>query len=89
MRKTIIPKINHKLQANAIGVCEENKNETWLKYFAVKGSILDACKRTVTLPIKANFTTEVLHSIKIIVQKVLSNNVCARLALAVVMETSA
>ena len=27
--------INHKLQANARG-CKENKNEIWLKYFALK-----------------------------------------------------
>ena len=30
-----------------LGVCEENKNEIWLKYFAVKGSILQVCRKTV------------------------------------------
>ena len=51
MRKTIRPnKLNHKPQ----GVCEENKkkleekkNDSWLKYFAVEGSNLEACTRTV------------------------------------------
>ena len=71
MGKTIIPnKLNHKPQAHA-RVCEENKEkikDCQLKYFAVKGSILEAYRRTVTLPIEANFTTEILHSIKVIVQ---------------------
>ena len=58
--------INYKPQANA-RVCEE-KNEIWLKYFALKGLILEACSRTVMLPIEANFTTKILHSIKVIVQ---------------------
>ena len=47
MGKTIIPnKLNHKPQAHA-RVCEENeeKNDSQLKYFAVKGSILEACRR--------------------------------------------
>ena len=51
MRKTIRPnKLNHKPQ----GVCEENKekeleekNDSLLKYFAVEGSNLEACTRTV------------------------------------------
>ena len=51
-----------------LGVCEENKNEIWLKYFAFKGSILEACRRTVKLRIEANFTTKILYSIKVIVQ---------------------
>ena len=65
------------------------KNAIWLKYFVVKGSTLEACRRTVTLPIEANFTAKILHSIKVIVQLVLSNNICTRLVLAVVMEMSA
>ena len=72
-----------------LGVYEENKNEIWLKYFAVKGSILEACRRIVTRPIEANFITEILYSIKVIVQRVLSNNACTKLVLAVVTETSA
>ena len=53
MRKTIIlNKLNHKPQANA-RVCKENaenieKNDCGLEYFAVKGSTLEACRRTVT-----------------------------------------
>ena len=63
MRKTSIPnKLNHKLQAHA-RVCKENeeenkeKNDCRLKYFAVKGSTLEACGRTVMLRIQAIFTT--------------------------------
>ena len=59
---------NHKPQANVIGGCEENKKEIRLKYFVVKGSILEACRRTVTLQIEANFTTKILYSKKVIVQ---------------------
>ena len=52
MRKNIPNKLNHKPQANA-RVCEENaenkeKNDCGLKYFAVKGSTLEAYRRTVT-----------------------------------------
>ena len=64
-------KLNHKPQ----GTCEENKeekNKIRLKYFAVKGSTLETCKRTVTLPIEVILTTKILHSIKVIV---LSNSV--------------
>ena len=46
--KQLYQKINHKPQANTTGVCKENKNETWLKYFTVKELILEACRRTVT-----------------------------------------
>ena len=70
MGKTIIPnKLNHEPQAHA-KVCEENeeKKDCQLKYFAVNGSSLEACRRTVTRPIEANFTTEILHSIKVVVQ---------------------
>ena len=65
--KTIIPnKLNHKPQANARGV--QRKNKIRLKYFTVKGSTWEACRRTVMLPIEANFTTKILHSIKVTVQ---------------------
>ena len=53
MRKTSIPnELNHKPQ----GVCEENKeleekNDFPLKYFAVKGLNLEACRRIETPPI--------------------------------------
>ena len=69
MRKTSIPnKLNHKPQ----GVCEEieenkEKNNCRLKYFAVKGSTLEACRRTVTQPITMIFARWILHSIKVIV----------------------
>ena len=73
MRKTIIPnKLNYKPQAHA-RVCEENeeenkeKNDCWLKYFAVKGLTLEACRRTVTIRIQAIFTTRIVHSIKVLV----------------------
>ena len=55
-----------------LGVCEENEenkkiNDYRLKYFAVKGSTLEACRRTVTQPIAMIFTTQILHSIKVLV----------------------
>ena len=52
-----------------LGVCEENKekNDCQLKYFAVKGSTLEACKRTVTQPIVMIFATQILHNIKVLV----------------------
>ena len=68
MGKTIIPnKLNHKPRA-ITRVCEENeenkeKNDCQFKYFAVKDLILEACRRTVTLPIEANFTTKILRFI--------------------------
>ena len=72
MRKTIRPnKLNHKPQ----GVCEENKekeleekNDSRLKYFAVEGSNLEACTRTVPRPIQVKFTTRIIQSIKVLVQ---------------------
>ena len=72
MRKTIIPnKLNHKPQ----GVCEENKekeleekNDNPLKYFAVKGLTLEACRRTVLRPIQAKLTTRIVQNIKVLVQ---------------------
>ena len=72
MRKTIIPnKLNHKPQAHA-RVCDENeenkeKNDCRLKYFAVKRSTLEACRRTVTQRIAMIFATRILHSIKVLV----------------------
>ena len=53
-----------------LGVCEENKekeNNCQLKYYAVKGSTLEACRRTVTQPIAMIFATRILHSIKVLV----------------------
>ena len=72
MRKTIIPnKLNHKPQ----GVCEENKekeleekNDSLLKCFAIKGSTLEACRRTVLQPIQAKLTTRIIQNIKVLVQ---------------------
>ena len=74
MRKTNIPnKLNHKPQAHA-RVCDENeeedekkKNDCRLKYFAVKRSTLEACRRTVTQRIAMIFATQILHSIKVLV----------------------
>ena len=48
MRKTNIPNnLNHKPQAHA-RVCKENveKNNSQLKYFAVKRSTLEACRQS-------------------------------------------
>ena len=75
MRKTNIPnKLNHKPQAHA-RVCDENKeeeedgkkNDCRLKYFAVKRSTLEACRRTETERIAMIFATRILHSIKVLV----------------------
>ena len=51
MRKTIIP---NKLQtASHARVCKENKknkkNDCPLKYFVVKGSTLEGCRKTATI----------------------------------------
>ena len=35
----------------------KRKNKSLLKYSTAKGSTLEGCRRTVTLPIKLNFTT--------------------------------
>ena len=54
-----------------LGVCEENeenkKNDCQSKYFAVKRSTLEACRRTVTQRIAMIFATWILHSIKVLV----------------------
>ena len=54
-----------------LGVCDENeenkKNDCRLKYFAVKRSTLEACRRTVTQRIAMIFATRILHSIKVLV----------------------
>ena len=71
MRKTNISnKLNHKSQAHA-RVCEENteenkKNDCWLKYFAVKGSTLEACRRTVKPGIQLIFTRRIVQNIKVL-----------------------
>ena len=74
MRKTNIPnKLNYKPQAHA-RVCDENeeeedekKNDCRLKYFAVKRSTLEACRKTETQRIAMIFATRILHSIKVLV----------------------
>ena len=54
-----------------LGACEENeenkKNDCQLKYFAVKRSNLEACRRTMTQRIKIIFATQILHSTKVLV----------------------
>ena len=52
-------------------MCEENKekeleekNNSLLKYFAVKGSTLEACRRTVLQPIQAKLTTRIVQNHK-------------------------
>ena len=69
MRKTSIPnKLNRKPM---LGVCDENeenkKNDCRLKYFVVKRSTLEACRRIVTQRIAMIFATQILHSIKVLV----------------------
>ena len=73
MRKTSIP---NKLATNRkpmLGVCDENEeeekkiNDCRLKYFAVKRSTLEACRRTATQRIAMIFATRILHSIKVLV----------------------
>ena len=73
MRKTSIPnKLNHKPQAHARGVRRKRrkffKNDYQLKYFAVKRSTLEACRRRVTQQIAMIFATRILYSIKVLVQ---------------------
>ena len=71
MRKTIIPnKLNNKPQ----GVCKENKEKVLeekknspLKYFAVEGSNLEACRRSVPQPFHAKLTTRIVQHIKVLV----------------------
>ena len=52
-----------------LGVCEENKekDDCQLKKFAVKGSTLEACRRTVTQLIAMIFATHIFHNIKVLV----------------------
>ena len=54
-----------------LGVCDENeenkKNDCQLKYFAIKRSTLEACRRMVTQRIAMIFATRILHSIKVLV----------------------
>ena len=54
-----------------LGVCEENeenkKNDCQLKYFVVKRSTLEACRRTINQWIEMIFATRILHSIKVLV----------------------
>ena len=51
-----------------LGVCEE-KNDSQLKCFAVKGSTLEACieEHAVTQSIAMIFATRIVHSIKVLV----------------------
>ena len=72
MRRTILPnKLNHKPQAHTRGVRRKqrkfSKNDCQLKYFAVKGSTLEACRRAVTQPIAMIFARQILHSTKVLV----------------------
>ena len=59
---------------NYARVCKEHeleleleKNDWRLKYLEVKRSTLKGCRRTVTLPIKPNFTTRIVHNLNILV----------------------
>ena len=75
MRKTNIPnKLStyYKPIHGGQRACEENKlelekNKILMKYFAVKGSTLKGCRRTVKQRIDPNFVTRILHNIKVLV----------------------
>ena len=73
MRKTSIPNKLATDRKPMLGVCDENEeeekkiNDCRLKYFAVKRSTLEACRRTVTQRIAMIFATRILHSIKVLV----------------------
>ena len=63
-------KLNHKSQ----GVCEENKEKELeekincpSKYFAVKGSTTEGCRRTETPLIDLKIATEIVYNIKVLV----------------------
>ena len=65
--KASIPiKLNHKPQAHARGVRIKKKNDCQLKYFTVKESTLEACRRKVTQSIAMIFATWILHNIKVL-----------------------
>ena len=49
------------------GVKKMKEKRLPIKYFAVKGSNLEACRRTVMLPIAMIFATLILHNMKILV----------------------
>ena len=51
--------------------------------FAVKGSALGSFRRIVTLPIELNFTTRIIHNIRVLVLYI-----CISRVMPVVMETS-
>ena len=67
-KTNISNKLNHKPQAHA-RVCEENKekNDCRLKYFVVKGSTLEACRRTVKPGIPPIFTRRTVQNIKVLI----------------------
>ena len=64
------------------------KRDCPLKYFAIKRSTLEACRRTVTLLIQLKIATGIIQSIKVLVIEKLNNNVYIRPVLAVVTEIS-
>ena len=65
-------KLNHKPQAHA-RVCEENaeetkeKNDCRLKYYAVKGSTLEAYRITLEPGIQPLFTRRTVQNIKVLI----------------------
>ena len=66
-KANMLNKLNHKQQPQA-RMCEENiKNNCLLKYYMVKGSNLEGCRRTVMQPIKPIFSTRTFHNIKVVV----------------------
>ena len=61
MRKASIPQAHTR-------ACEENeeenkKNDCGLKYFEVKGSTLEGCRRTVMRPIQVKLISRIVHNI--------------------------
>ena len=68
MRKTTIPnKLNRKPMLGCVKKTKKIKKTLLVKYFAVKRSTLEACRRTVTQQITKIFATQILYSIKVLV----------------------
>ena len=55
------------LEENKEKVLEE-KNDSPIKYFAIKGLTLEACRRIVLQPIQVKLTMRIIQNIKVLVQ---------------------
>ena len=68
-----------------IRIVRKNYDRT-LKYFVVKGLTLKGCKQRMEEPMVLKFTTMTLHSLKVLILNILSNNTCIGHVMTVVME---